>query len=385
MPRIQRASINHRMLTWAREQAGLTLDSVARKLRVSHERISSWESGDASPTLRQLRLLGKAYRRPSAFFYLHEPPEPDPEIADYRRTDRAGEGKPPELRYEIRRARSRRDTALEVYSQLGDQPIPFELDFGSQEEPSALGSHVRDFLGVPLNVQFAWENPYEALNAWIRAFESKGILVFQFSGIQVPIARGFSIADRPLPIIALNAKDAPRGRIFTLFHELCHLAASTGGICDLHEEPDEFASLEIFCNAVAAEALVPGGELLIQPEVVSNQEAPEWSNESLRALSNRFMVSQEVVLRRLLTLGRTTTQFYQSKREEFVGQYETLRERRGGFIWYHKKVLRNNGPAYTSLVIDAYREHVITLMDVSRYLGNIRLNHLEQIEHELSH
>lgn len=384
MSPIIRAQINHEILVWAREQAGLSIDSAASKLRVPVDRIIAWESGDLSPTIRQLRLIGKAYRRPSAFFYLSEPPDPDPQISDYRRAQRVREEKPPELIYEIRRTRSRREIALEVLRQLGEEPNVFDLALDSQDDPYALGSQIREYLGVRTDDQFAWENPYQALNAWIEVFEAQGIFVFQFSGIEVQIIRGFSITESPLPVIALNAKDSPRARIFTLFHEICHLAIDTGGLCDLHEEPDESASLEIFCNAVAAEALVPRETLLAQLELTSHLGEDEWPDQSLRALSNRFMVSREVILRRLLTLDRTTRQFYDTKRIEFLDEYEKLSEKGGGFIKYHKKILRNNGPAFTSLILDAYREQTISLMDVSRYLGNLRLNHLDRIEYELS-
>lgn len=384
MPKIIRAEINPSTLTWAREQAGIAIESVAQKLRVDPEQVVSWESGAISPTIRQLRLLGKAYRRPSAFFYLAEPPQPEPQMPDYRRVDQAREEDPPELLYEIRRARSRREIALEVFGQLDGEPILFGLELDSQEAPSVLGARIRDYTAVTYDSQFEWANPYQALNAWIAALEAKGILVFQFSGIDVQVARGFSIGDRPLPVIALNGKDAPRGRIFTLLHEVCHLAIYASGLCDLHEEPDEYGPLEVLCNAVAAESLVARDLLLAQPEVQFNPDDPEWSNRTLRTLSNRFMVSREVILRRFLTLGLTTQQFYMAKRADFLDEYETLRDKNRGFIEYYRKVLRNNGPAYTGLLIDAYRENAISLMDVSRYLGGFRLNHLHRIENELS-
>lgn len=384
MPRIIRAAINPSALEWAREQAGLSIDSAAQRLKVKPAQVASWESGEKMPTVRQLRLLGKAYKRPSAFFYLTELPKPEPPMRDYRRADRAREENPPELLYEIRRARSRREIALDVFSQIDEEPIQFELDLDPQDDPGTLGAIIRDYIAINAETQFAWANPYQALNGWITALETRGILIFQFSGIDVQIARGFSIGDRPLPVIALNGKDAPRGRIFTLLHEVCHLTIRSGGLCDLHEEEDEFGALEVLCNAVAAEALVPQDLFLAQPEVEFNPNEPAWPDETLRALSNRFMVSREVVLRRLLTLERTNHQFYAAKRADFLGEYELLRGQGGGFIEYYKKVLRNNGPAFTGLLIDAYRENAISSIELSRYLGGFRLNHLDRIENELS-
>jgi Zn-dependent peptidase ImmA (M78 family) len=100
-------------------------------------------------------------------------------------------------------------------------------------------------------------------------------------------------------------------------------------------------------------------------------------------LANRFKVSREVILRRLLSLGKTTPAFYREKRAEFEEEYEQIRQRKGGFIKYSKKVIRDNGTAYTSLLLDAYQQQAITAIDLSRYLGDIKLNHLDNIRNEL--
>ena len=57
-------------------------------------------------------------------------------------------------------------------------------------------------------------------------------MVFQTGEITLEEMRGFTIAERRLPVIVLNAKDSPRGRIFTLMHELTHLMLGQDGVCD---------------------------------------------------------------------------------------------------------------------------------------------------------
>lgn len=119
-----RAQINPQVLSWARRTAGLGIPDAARKVSVSPERVQTWEVGTTQPTLRQLRLLARAYRRPTAFFYRSTvPPEPEG-LPDYRLLPEAvgAQGESPSLRYEIRRARGRRDAALEIMAQLGETP-----------------------------------------------------------------------------------------------------------------------------------------------------------------------------------------------------------------------------------------------------------------------
>lgn len=383
MAGIIRAKLNPGILVWAREQAGISPEAAARKAGASIERLLSWETGTAQPTLRQARLLAKAYRRPSALFYLESPPHAPPELRDFRRLPEEDTEQTPNLLYEVRRARFRREIALEIFRGIDEEVPSFALTASPDEPADTVGARLRSYLGVEMDEQFSWSSSYEALKNWAEAAEAGGVLVFQFSGIDVSVLRGFSISEHPLPVLSLNAKDAPHGRVFTLLHELCHVALGAGGLCDLHED-DRDLSLEAYCNAAAAAALVPSRLLLSQPEVARNLGDPQWSDDTLRALSGRFHVSREVVLRRLLTVGRTTTAFYQRKRDEFREEYEALRGEGTGFAWYHKIVLRNNGTAFTSLLLDAYHQEVITAIDVSRYLGAIRLNHLESIQHELT-
>lgn len=383
MPNIVRANVNPIILAWARKRSGFSQEDAARKIGVSFKKLQDWEAGDTQPTLRQARLLGKAYRRPSAFFYLSTPPETPPELPDFRLLPDSQRELTPDLLYEVRRARFRRDVAIEVSQIVGEKIPEFALEVSSNETPEVIGAIIRSYLGVEEEQQFSWRGPYKALNAWTRAAEAAGILVFQFSGVDVSLARGFSVFDNPLPIISLNGADSPRARIFTLLHECCHLALGIGGLCDLHENHG-LESIETYCNAVAAEALVPSSLLLRQQEVADNPEEPFWPQPVLSTLANRFGVSREVILRRLLSLGKTTPIIYREKREEFQEEYERLREKRGsGFIKYHKKVVRDNGPAFTSLLLGAYQQQAITAIDLSRYLGDIRLNHLDSIQNEL--
>jgi Zn-dependent peptidase ImmA (M78 family)/DNA-binding XRE family transcriptional regulator len=380
-----RADINPEILEWARKSIRIPQDEAARKIRVSENTLRAWESGEKKPTLRQLRLIGKAYRRPSAFFYLDSPPEEAKDMPDYRVLPDQVSDMPPELIYEIRKARYRRERALELFYQMNEEVPDFSLSKEIINYPEQTAENLRKAIGISINQQRSWKNKYEALNGWIMAIENSGVMVFQFSGIDVKVVRGFSIAEFPLPIISLNGGDSPYGRIFTLIHELTHLSMGAGGLCDLHNSGN-MDDIEVFCNAIAGAVLVPREAVLSDPLVVNNSNS-EWQDNQLEELSSKYQVSNEVILRRLLTLGKTTNDFYKSKREEFTKAYAEIslaKKTSGGFLPYHKKVLRNNGKKYTSLILDAYRQQAISAIEVSRYLGDIKLNHLFAIEGELA-
>jgi transcriptional regulator with XRE-family HTH domain len=85
MARTPDALIKPELLIWARQSAGFSLDAAAAKLRVSEDRLRSWEAGEARPTIAQLRTAAKTYKRPLAIFYLPEPPLDFQPLRDYRR------------------------------------------------------------------------------------------------------------------------------------------------------------------------------------------------------------------------------------------------------------------------------------------------------------
>ena len=120
-------------------------------------------------------------------------------------------------------------------------------------------------------------------------------------------ARGFSISEKRFPVIVVNSGDAHGARIFTLLHEFTHILLDTGGICDLEEYSQAHTleqNIEKFCNRVAGAALVPAS--LLEAHVIAQRHGRylEWEDEEIWNLSIEFSVSEEVIVRRLLILGR---------------------------------------------------------------------------------
>lgn len=68
-----------------------------------------------------------------------------------------------------------------------------------------------------------FRKPEVALSHCIRVLEKWDVLIFQATKIAPSEMRGLSIAYERMPIIALNRKDEPSARLFTLCHELVHI------------------------------------------------------------------------------------------------------------------------------------------------------------------
>ena len=122
------ANVEPALLVWARASAGVEIEQAAKKAGVAPDRVLAWEEGRERPTIVQLRNLATAYKRPLAVFYLPEPPKDFQALRDFRRLPGQVAGsQSPELRFEIRRAHDRREIALELCQELGEEPPTFPL------------------------------------------------------------------------------------------------------------------------------------------------------------------------------------------------------------------------------------------------------------------
>lgn len=383
MARSVKALVKPELLVWAREDIGLSVDEMAKKLGVKPDRVIEWESGQDRPTVAQLRKYGEVCRRPIAVFYLPEPPKTFKALRDFRRlAGSKGLDYSRNLRLGLREVLARRAIALDLMENENVPPPPFELAANLSEPPSAAAERIRRALGISWSQQLLWRDPYVALKAWRQAVETLGVLVFQVPRVSLEEMRGFSISEFPLPVIGVNSKDHPHGRIFSLIHELVHIMLRQGGLCDFRASsslsPEE-QRVEVFCNAVAGETLVPTN-LLLEHEIVRNHgQSKEWSRHELEQLGAAFSVSKEVIIRRLLILGRTTRRHYQHWRKTFAAEGTPHTE---GGPPYYQQVLANLGNTFVRLVLENYYANHITLTDVSRIL-NMKLQHLPKVEQQI--
>lgn len=392
MSTTERIAVTPTVLVWARESAGLDLDQAAHKLTVGRTTLDGWESGEKPPTIKQLRKAAKAYRRPLAVLLLPSPPTDFMPLQDFRRSTTAETPQSPELVSEVKRAVTQRDVFLELaelapasVSSSNELPV-ISQDVNSEES----GALLRAALELDAIPQVVWSRPNEALNRCIRAVEGLGVIVMQTQGVEINELRGFSISEPPHPLIALNGKDFPRPRLFTLFHELAHLALRAGGLCDLHEVEGSIATsrddTEHYCNAVAASVLMPAAALLQEAIVSRAEKSYDWTLDELRQLSARFGASSEAVLLRLLGLSKASWDTYWARKDEMEEEYADARRRlreqqraaSGGPSYYVVKA-RDMGHGYITSVLDAFRLRAISSLDVADYL-DVRYDQLPQLE-----
>lgn len=374
MARTPKAKLTPEVLVWGRTRRKLSIEEAAERIKKPVETLLAWETGEEQPTIAQLRAVAKAYGFPLATFFLPEPPlrfDPMKFPPDFRSKTAAD---PQALRAAILEAWRARLAAVQVAKELGEVPDLFPL-LGAASLSANLALKVRGALGVSLEVQKTWRQPRLGYNAWRAKLEDVGFVVVQFGAVDPADARAFSIYAEPFPVIAVNSNDSYAGRSFSLFHELGHLLRRSGGLCDETENRKE----EIACNAFAADVLVPK-EFLRAHEAVRSHDSPNWPPEVLSKLRLDFAVSEEVVLRRLLDLGLTTSDFYAKKRAEYLAAIQEKSEKKssGGPSVPIRTVARL-GPGYVRRVLTALQEGRITTSEASGIL-QAKVKHFPKLE-----
>lgn len=365
------AGVQPEMFRWARKTVGLSVVEVAHMLKRPPEEIEAWESGEDAPSYPQLEKLAyQIYKRPLAVFFLPAPPEESMPQREFRTLPDADlQSLSRDTYLHIRRAHAYQIALRELFD--GHNPVDRciwkSLSLSLSREIAEQAESIREFLGITLEDQVSWKSDDLALKRWRKSIEDSGVFVFKAAFKQKDIS-GFCLVDEHLPIVYLNNSTTKTRQIFSLLHELAHLLLSMNGLSKFDTSyidrlPQTEKRLERFCNAIAAEVLIPASDFA-QQENLFPANAEKASEEQFSDLATRYGVSREAVLRRFLDQGRVTAIFYENKAKQWAAQ-----KKEGGHgNWY-----RNQGAylsdRFTKEVIGRRYRHQITLEQAADFLG----------------
>ena len=383
------ALVNRKMLTWARKEAGYSIESAAEKARLPVNKLVAWEEGDSLPTVSQAEKLAKLYARSYSVFYLSKPPETIPLASEYRRLFGVKPGEEsPELRVALRQMIHRRKIALDLLEEFGKKPDLFSLKAYLTENPEIIGKRLRKELGITLKEQFEWPNEFHAWSAWRATIEDFGVMVFQFYKVALTEVRGISLFDFPLPVIGVNNKEIPASKPFSLLHELIHIMLANAqeekpAILD-NRPAEEWAHVERFAEAAAGAVLMPTDALSAEPLVSERSAYDNLFIQDVVKLARRYKVTPKAVATRLLQLNYCSSSVYSRWSKEWEAYLtEHPPKTGGGFATPAQKALNRNGYTFTGLVLDALSLGRITAVKASRYL-ELNFPHIETLRRNLA-
>ncbi|SOZ71247.1 putative Zn peptidase (plasmid) [Cupriavidus taiwanensis] len=385
--------VNPRVLTWARETAGLSLEEAAQALQLGgvrkpgHEALAAYERGDTAPSRPLLTRMAKQYRRPLLAFYLAQPPRRGDRGEDFRTlpADREHESAP-RLDALVRDVHVRQHLVKSILEDAEEaMPVPFVASVTLDSKVQAVAKDICNALGFDLR-EFRRRKTVEDAFAYLRErTEKTGVFVLLIGNLgthhtafSTDVFRGFALADKIAPFIVINDQDAKSAWSFTLLHELTHILLGTTGISG----SDFSKRIEQFCNDVASEILLPNDEL--------GELNGTWQDISVGArlitdFASARRISRPLVAYRLFKAGRITADIWRAYVEEFRKAWEQEKAAKkkagqneeGGPNYY---VVRRHkvGSALVEIVRRAMAEGFVTPTKAGRVLG-VRPNNVEAL------
>ena len=299
------------------------------------------------------------------------------QIADFRTVGDGGPAEPsPELYDTIDAMRTRQEWMHGFFESMGYESVPFVGSYAGRPMDGATASDLAADVHADLGLDAAWARSARdyggALSRLKDAVESIGVSVI-VSGtvgdnthrpLDVEEFRGFALADDLAPMIFINGRDAKGAQCFTLVHELAHLAYAQTGVSSPDPESDTGTEAERFCDAVAAEFLVPSAML-----------AGEWVSARGDAYERCFRiaaahrVSFAVVARKAHDGGLLgDSEFFDALSRHRKDVASTPARRGSGGDYYNTKRFRL-GNVFSDAVLCAVESNYVTYRDAYDLTG----------------
>lgn len=356
--------VNGKVLEWARAIRGLDIESAAELLEVPPDELRDYESEAKRPLVGFLRLISAKYRINFTSLLMPEPLPIEKLPTDHR------------IRYGARPlsidtlvAMEEVTEALEAFEDIASEAariIP-RLNIGRaqlEEDPAAVAVRERKRFGVGVEEQRAWRSLDEARRQWRRRIEDHGVFTYMIPMQEPDELSGFSILRDDLAAICINDREPTEGaKVFTLFHEYCHLLLRQTGISDENNSN----RVEKFCNEFAASFLIPRGPLI---EAIGDIETPyEFSDVDVKRLATRFRVSNRAIALRLEKLGLAPPGFYGRRTAPWDFPSEprpVTSERQPSYVTLR---IKRVGRLHAATILQAVERRVINSFDASELLG----------------
>jgi Zn-dependent peptidase ImmA (M78 family) len=377
-----RVEVKPDLILWACERSGRSIDSLAQQQ--SFRKLPAWVSGEASPTLRQLENFAKVTHTPFGYFFLPQPPKESVPIPDLRTIGNEHIGYPsPDLLDTMYICQQRQEWYQDFARSMGESPLPFVGSATLESDVVDVSRSIRKLLGFDVEERRSIPTWTEALRRFISQADTIGIMVM-VSGIvgsnthrslNPKEFRGFALADPLAPLVFINGKDTKAAQMFTLAHELAHIWLGETALSDVGPVTMPSNNVEVWCNQVAAELLVP---LVVLHDTYSG-DIP--LREELNHLARWFKVSTLVILRRLHDAGKLSREELWRTYEQELKRLRSLSRESGGnfYLTLPARVSKRFARALVIRTLEGQTLH----RDAFRLLGFSKLATFHELSRQL--
>lgn len=294
-----------------------------------------WMTGEKNPTFNQLEQFSKATNIPFGYFFLSTPPIEKMELLEYRTIDSLDIGKP---------SRNLIDTINEMEAvqewmrdyvkgaDLGE--LNYVGALKGNEDISSIASTIKESLRLSKEWFLDGSDAWDSFKLLRERLEDIGTIVMMngivgsntHRSLDINEFRAFTIIDKYAPLIFINANDSSNGRLFSLTHEMTHIWLGVNSFYnDYQHSINGISRLEVLCNAVAAEILVP-------IEMFNTSWRKNKADDIEGKISNiagYFRCGTTVIARRALDQGLIDKATYTKLAESAIAKYREKRSEQG--------------------------------------------------------
>jgi Zn-dependent peptidase ImmA (M78 family) len=357
--------INKQIYTWAIGRAGFNVENFI----IKNPKIQDWINDVKQPTLKQLEDFSRKVHLPFGYLFLPNIPNETLTFPFFRTTNSKTQQVSLNVYDTILNIQSRQDW---IRSYFIDNEFEEKLFVGKFSITDNVNDIV-DSLRLHLDLKNDWASNFykweDAIDFLTTRIEDLGIFV-TFNGIvenntsrPIPVSecRGFVLVDKHAPFMFINNADSKSAQIFTLIHELAHIWIGQSAGFDIDKLLPANDPVELICDNIAAEFLVPANSLLLN-----------WTtSDNISNLSKKFKVSQIVIARRALDLNLITKKkFFEIYNYQVVDDIKRRKEKASGGNFYDTAKKRI-GLAFASHIFNAVNSGELMYRDAYK-LTNLK-------------
>jgi Zn-dependent peptidase ImmA (M78 family)/transcriptional regulator with XRE-family HTH domain len=375
-----RVQVRPELLRWARERAGFSLEALARRI----PQLPAWEQGETHPTLKQVEKFAKATYAPVGYLFLAAPPVESVPIPDFRTLASTRVNRPsPDLLDTVYICQQRQEWYRDFARSEGEDRLPFVGSSTLTGDIGETAARMRSALGFSIEERRRMPTWTDALRRFIEQADLLGVLVM-ISGVvgsnnrrklDPREFRGFALSDDLAPLVFINGADTKAAQMFTLAHELAHIWLGQSALSDVDPVSAPSNRVEIWCNQVAAELLVP-----IESLRTAYHSRSQLQEECGR-LARHFKVSSLVVLRRLHEADFISRDAMWQAYDEEVSRLRAMPRASGG-DFYLTQAVRVSRRFARALVISTLEGQTLH-RDAFRLLGFSKFETFRELGHSV--
>lgn len=369
------------LLRWACQRSR----RAAGELNAKFPYLEAWLRDDRQPTLKQLEAFAKFTHTPIGYLFLRAPPVEELPIPDLRTMkDRVIETPSPDLLDTVHLCQERQEWYRDFAEWMGEGPKDFVGSLSLESDIVSAATSIRSMLDLDLDERRALHTWTDALRKMVERADEAGVLVMvsgvvgsnSYRKLDPREFRGFALADPIAPLVFVNAADTKAAQMFTLAHELCHIWLGESALSNPAPSVDEGHRIETFCNAVAAELLVPIGAL--EREVSTEADL----TKEMARLAHVFKVSTLVVLRRLRDANHISKEVYWNAYDAEVEKLREKSPKASGGDFYATLGVRVSKRFARAMVVSTL-EGRSSFTDAFRMLGFNTMDAFDKLGHKL--